>query len=180
MILTISCSTNDKKEISLLDTLKPSRNTLIVNNDNQVNIISNEGLKFNYKILDTVYSEGLIFLGLECKLENTTKNNFIYLENDCDDIQMFLKIIPDYLAVIPTRICSHSRTTISKVKAYDSIIFTTNLMTNKGNSVNIENIGIDLRVVDRYISKDSIAKYRDYFDELSFKKMSDKNIIWSK
>ena len=192
-ILISSCSTEDKKVITLFDTLKPDpiikekldpqyekyRQQYEWLKASRVNIISNEGITFEYEIIDTIHMYERRYFVLECSIKNTTSKEINYIRHSDTGLQSFLEVLPSDYMVEPSLIGNSFSTLISKLKSNSTYKFKTNLRASKGIQP-LERIGINLKVVDTYIPDDTLREHYEYVISASRQEMSKDNIIWSK
>lgn len=142
-------------------------------------LVNNQGIVFKYAWGDTNQYVGNDLVELNCTIINQKKNTVNYLAHSCNGLEFFVVCDPDIYQVDPLIHCNVSYPIIRRLKAGDSLQFTTHLPVREGWE-KLKNVGIDFRLVNKFMSLDSIKNHPSLIEDVSEYEVKKGNIIWQR
>lgn len=171
-VLVVSCD-NYKKSSSTSG--KPDA----FKEPNNVYLFDNKGLNFESKLGDTTEFGENLMIEIKCKLTNKTDRDINYLCQSCNGLDYYLILKPDTYEVMPFLNCNATYPMIGVLNKGDSLIIKTQILKLKG-SARLEKVGLDFRVVDKFIPFDTLREYPERIEKIYHEETEEKNIIWSR
>ncbi|GAB5399408.1 MAG: hypothetical protein Aureis2KO_09930 [Aureisphaera sp.] len=144
----------------------------------QVKLLKNTGIQFQYALQDSSKVGPLSYIGISCMVVNRTKADIWYLVDSCNGLEYFLESIPETYTPIPLMNCNASWPMISSLKMGDTLHFTSRLFLETG-APKLKNVGLDFRVVDRHIPFKILKEHPDLVKEVRSANTFPVDILWA-
>lgn len=145
----------------------------------KTNFTEHKGLVFKYELIDTNVFRENSYLKIKCTLTNETDVDVNFLCQSCNGLEYYLVSNPKSYVVMPLMHCNATWPMIVKLPARDSLMFRTQILKLK-DSEPLENIGLDFRIVDKFIPFDTLREHPLLVEKIYRAKTEEKNIIWNK
>lgn len=155
-----------------------STNYTVKNSNESIFLIENTGIEFEYEIGNTTKYGKNFLVDIKCIVKNKTNNEINYLNQSCNGLEYSLVLESNLHKVMPQFHCNATWTMINKIKTRDSLEFNTRILKTK-HSESLGNIGLDFRVVNRFISLETLKKYPKIVKKVYQQAIEEKNIIWA-
>lgn len=142
-----------------------------------IKMIDNIGVNFEYELGETTKFGENFMIDIECVVTNETSEEIDYLNQSCNGLDYYLIIRPDSYKVMPLINCNATWAKINTLAPKDSIKFKTQILQFK-NSDPIEKIGLDFRVVDKFIPFDTLRENPELVEMIYRSETQIDNVIW--
>ncbi len=151
----------------------------VIEDEPEIQLLTNQEVVFRYVLGDTVpYGEHHLITAT-CTLINNSARDMLYLRGSCNGLESFLISDPYPYKIIPLINCNASWPVISKLRAGDSLSFSTNLLQSKGVKT-LQNLGLDFRVVDRFVPSETLRENPKIVERVYRAETNPANVIWPK
>lgn len=175
-ILVISgCKTsepNGKEELALLG------KSIQGSSEELIRRVPNDGVEFQCELGEIAKFGEHFSIDIECLVINNTDQEIHYLNQTCNQLEYYLVLVPETYEVMPWLCCNATYALISVLSPRDSVKFKTRIFV-PNDSKHLEKIGLDFRVVDRFVPLDTLMDYPEMVESIYRAKTADEDIIWN-
>jgi hypothetical protein len=145
----------------------------------EVQLLENDGINFDYELGE----KSNLGENKQIEINYTVKNNnefdVNFIAESCNALDYFLRFKTEYFKIIPLVNCNATFPIIGRLKAKEEMLFTTHLLQIGGlNSEPV--IGLDFRVVDKYIEYEKLLEQPEIIENVYQSSTTKNNIIWKK
>lgn len=138
----------------------------------------NSNIKFYCTLGDTTKFGDNFMIDIKCVVKNNSKDDVNYLSQSCNGLDYYIVLKPDSYKIMPFINCNGTWAMIKELKSGDSIEIKTQIFKYK-DAETIEKIGLDFRIVNQFISFETLLDYPELIEEIYLAETIEKNIIWN-